>query len=213
MTERVRQSVRDRSRTARGTRRASGRLRGACGSRPDDLRASCRVPVRLGRGDTRPAVGMPLLLYAPSVRGKSRQHAYARPVPPDRPSTTRFGRSVSPTLEAVSAEHVDGDRFVPGVGPLSADLLLVGDAPGGQAVERDEPFVGRAGPSSRRFSRRRRCPNAARSSPASRTRSRHSRYRDDERDAGPSTERVTISRSEANRTSRIKRRSRDGSDG
>ncbi|SFC28017.1 DNA polymerase [Halobiforma haloterrestris] len=48
-------------------------------------------------------------------------------------------------LELVPDEHVDRERFVPGVGPLSADVVLVGEAPGTQEVQQGEPFVGQAG--------------------------------------------------------------------
>jgi DNA polymerase len=48
-------------------------------------------------------------------------------------------------LESVPDEQFDPERFVPGVGPLSADVMLVGEAPGGQEVAEGEPFVGQAG--------------------------------------------------------------------
>lgn len=56
-----------------------------------------------------------------------------------------FERAFGDALAAVPAEHVDRDRFVPGVGPLSADIVVVGEAPGATEVERGEPFVGQAG--------------------------------------------------------------------
>lgn len=64
----------------------------------------------------------------------------------DRTSTDwEFDDEFEDALETVPDEHVDRDRFVPGVGPLSADVMLVGEAPGGQEVAEGEPFVGQAG--------------------------------------------------------------------
>lgn len=48
-------------------------------------------------------------------------------------------------LDGVPGEHFDADRFVPGDGPLDADLMLVGEAPGANEVEEGRPFVGRGG--------------------------------------------------------------------
>ena len=48
-------------------------------------------------------------------------------------------------LTAVPDEEFDRSRFVPGHGPLDADVMLVGEAPGGDEVEQGEPFVGSAG--------------------------------------------------------------------
>ncbi|QFU82023.1 uracil-DNA glycosylase [Natronorubrum aibiense] len=48
-------------------------------------------------------------------------------------------------LEAVPDDQYDPERFVPGVGPLSAAVMLVGEAPGAQEVRDGEPFVGQAG--------------------------------------------------------------------
>lgn len=48
-------------------------------------------------------------------------------------------------LEAIPDENRAPERFVPGVGPLSADVLVVGEAPGQQEVVHGEPFVGQAG--------------------------------------------------------------------
>ena len=56
-----------------------------------------------------------------------------------------FETEFADVLESVPDEHYDRERFVPGVGPLSADVLLVGEAPGGQEVKQGEPFVGQAG--------------------------------------------------------------------
>lgn len=48
-------------------------------------------------------------------------------------------------LAAVPEEHVDRSGLVPGAGPLSADVVLVGEAPGETEVEQGTPFVGPAG--------------------------------------------------------------------
>lgn len=48
-------------------------------------------------------------------------------------------------LDEVPDEHRHPEQFVPGVGPLSADVMLVGEAPGKQEVAQGEPFVGQAG--------------------------------------------------------------------
>ncbi|WP_049928987.1 uracil-DNA glycosylase [Halopiger goleimassiliensis] len=56
-----------------------------------------------------------------------------------------FEEVFADALEAVPDEHRDPERFVPGVGPLSADAMLVGEAPGEQEVNQGEPFVGQAG--------------------------------------------------------------------
>ncbi|WP_435346355.1 uracil-DNA glycosylase [Haloarchaeobius sp. HRN-SO-5] len=58
---------------------------------------------------------------------------------------TDFETRFESELAAVPDEHVDRDRFVPGVGPFDADVMLVGEAPGETEVEEGEPFVGRAG--------------------------------------------------------------------
>lgn len=60
---------------------------------------------------------------------------------PDR----AFEEAFADVLEAVPAEHFDRSRFVPGAGPHSADVMLVGEAPGKQEVAQGEPFVGQAG--------------------------------------------------------------------
>ena len=39
----------------------------------------------------------------------------------------------------------DNERFVPSVGPEDAKVMMVGEAPGENEVEQQEPFVGRAG--------------------------------------------------------------------
>lgn len=56
-----------------------------------------------------------------------------------------FDATFASALEAVPDDQFDPDRFVPGVGPLSADVMLVGEAPGEQEVSQGEPFVGQAG--------------------------------------------------------------------
>jgi len=56
-----------------------------------------------------------------------------------------FEREFADVLDDVPDEQFDRSRFVPGVGPLDADVVLVGEAPGGREVEEGEPFVGRAG--------------------------------------------------------------------
>ncbi|MFB6141596.1 MAG: uracil-DNA glycosylase [Halosimplex sp.] len=48
-------------------------------------------------------------------------------------------------LDAVPDERFDRERFVPGAGPVDADVALVGEAPGATEVEAGEPFVGQAG--------------------------------------------------------------------
>ncbi len=48
-------------------------------------------------------------------------------------------------LAQVPDEFFDRARFVPPVGSLDAQVMLVGEAPGEQEVEQGEPFVGRAG--------------------------------------------------------------------
>lgn len=61
------------------------------------------------------------------------------------PTDWEFETVFADALEVVPEEHRDPERFVPGVGPLSADVVLVGEAPGGQEVQQGEPFVGQAG--------------------------------------------------------------------
>lgn len=64
----------------------------------------------------------------------------------DETSTNwEFDAVFAHTLEAVADEHFNRERFVPGVGPLSADVMLIGEAPGQQEVSEGEPFVGQAG--------------------------------------------------------------------
>jgi len=56
-----------------------------------------------------------------------------------------FAETFADELGAVPDEYVDRSRFVPGDGPLDADLAFVGEAPGATEVEQGEPFVGQAG--------------------------------------------------------------------
>ncbi|ELY67804.1 uracil-DNA glycosylase [Natrinema versiforme] len=64
----------------------------------------------------------------------------------DQPATDwEFETVFADALEAVPDDQFDPERFVPGVGPVSADVMLVGEAPGGQEVTQGEPFVGQAG--------------------------------------------------------------------
>ena len=60
-------------------------------------------------------------------------------------SATDFERTFEDALAAVPDAHFDRDRFVPGVGPLDASLVVIGEAPGGTEVEEGAPFVGQAG--------------------------------------------------------------------
>lgn len=61
------------------------------------------------------------------------------------PAEWEFETAFADVLENVPDDQFDRERFVPGVGPLSADVMLVGEAPGGQEVAEGEPFVGQAG--------------------------------------------------------------------
>ncbi len=56
-----------------------------------------------------------------------------------------FETTFEDELAAVPDEQFDRSRFVAGAGPLDADVLLIGEAPGEQEVNQEEPFVGRAG--------------------------------------------------------------------
>ena len=56
-----------------------------------------------------------------------------------------FERIFADALATVPAEHGDRDRFAPGVGPLDADVVVVGEAPGETEVAEGAPFVGQAG--------------------------------------------------------------------
>lgn len=59
--------------------------------------------------------------------------------------TTDFAELFSDELAAIPDDLFDRSKFVGGVGPLDADVVFVGEAPGKQEVERGEPFVGNAG--------------------------------------------------------------------
>lgn len=65
--------------------------------------------------------------------------------PTGRSPVTDFETAFADELAAVPDDHFDRSRFVPAVGPLDADVMLVGEAPGAQEVEQGEPFVGQAG--------------------------------------------------------------------
>lgn len=58
---------------------------------------------------------------------------------------TDFETVFEDALTEVPDEQYDRDQFVPGSGPFDADIVLVGEAPGEQEVEVNEPFVGSAG--------------------------------------------------------------------
>jgi len=58
---------------------------------------------------------------------------------------TDFTVTFEDALATVPPEYVDHDRFVPGDGPLDAEVAVVGEAPGATEVEQGKPFVGRAG--------------------------------------------------------------------
>lgn len=48
-------------------------------------------------------------------------------------------------FQNLNTDYFDGERFVPAIGPVDAEVMLVGEAPGANEVEEGEPFVGRAG--------------------------------------------------------------------
>jgi uracil-DNA glycosylase family 4 len=56
-----------------------------------------------------------------------------------------FRQRYSDFFEQLDPGFFDDERFVPAVGPEDADVMLVGEAPGANEVEEEEPFVGRAG--------------------------------------------------------------------
>jgi DNA polymerase len=60
---------------------------------------------------------------------------------PDWDFETEFAEAV----DGVPDEQFDREQFVGAVGPLDADVMLVGEAPGGKEVKQGEPFVGQAG--------------------------------------------------------------------
>ena len=56
-----------------------------------------------------------------------------------------FNDVFADALDAVPDDQFDESQFVPGAGPLDADVMLVGEAPGANEVEEGAPFVGNAG--------------------------------------------------------------------
>lgn len=58
---------------------------------------------------------------------------------------TAFDEAFADALAAVPDEQFDRERFVPGAGSFDAEVMLVGEAPGGDEVAQGEPFVGQAG--------------------------------------------------------------------
>lgn len=56
-----------------------------------------------------------------------------------------FKEKYSEFFDSLEQEYFSQDRFVPAVGPEDAKVMMVGEAPGANEVEEDEPFVGRAG--------------------------------------------------------------------
>jgi DNA polymerase len=60
---------------------------------------------------------------------------------PDWDFETEFAEAV----DGVPDDQFDPEQFVGGVGPLDADVMLVGESPGAQEVSQGEPFVGQAG--------------------------------------------------------------------
>ncbi|ELZ19923.1 phage SPO1 DNA polymerase-like protein [Halosimplex carlsbadense 2-9-1] len=60
-------------------------------------------------------------------------------------SALDFEEAFADELAAVPEEFVDEERFVPAAGPLDAEIVFVGEAPGATEVAEGRPFVGRAG--------------------------------------------------------------------
>ena len=56
-----------------------------------------------------------------------------------------FESEFEDALASVPDEQFDRSRFVPSDGPLDADAILVGEAPGEREVEEGAPFVGPSG--------------------------------------------------------------------
>lgn len=56
-----------------------------------------------------------------------------------------FEAEFDDVLASVPDDQFNAEQFVPSVGPLDADVMLVGEAPGEQEVEQREPFVGQSG--------------------------------------------------------------------
>lgn len=56
-----------------------------------------------------------------------------------------FQQKYSEFFEQLDDEYFDEERFVPAVGDVNSEVMLVGEAPGANEVKEGEPFVGRAG--------------------------------------------------------------------
>ena len=56
-----------------------------------------------------------------------------------------FKTRYSDFFEQLENNYFDEERFVPAVGDISANFMVIGEAPGANEVEQGEPFVGRAG--------------------------------------------------------------------
>ncbi|MFB6203713.1 MAG: uracil-DNA glycosylase [Candidatus Nanohaloarchaea archaeon] len=56
-----------------------------------------------------------------------------------------FSERFHDALEEVPENQFPEKRFVPAVGPPDAEIMMVGEAPGENEVQKGEPFVGRAG--------------------------------------------------------------------
>src|SRR4051794_32635905 len=75
-------------------------------------------------------------------------------MPPTGPTSTSAPSTVDPAWAELYDEIADCPRCilartrtqtVPGVGPSSADIMFIGEAPGARENERGVPFVGAAG--------------------------------------------------------------------
>lgn len=58
---------------------------------------------------------------------------------------TDWSKEFSDLLDRIPDTHFDRRRFVPPSGPLDADIVLVGEAPGANEVKDQKPFTGRSG--------------------------------------------------------------------
>lgn len=56
-----------------------------------------------------------------------------------------FKQRYSGFFKEKDSDFYSEERFVPAVGPWDAEIMMVGEAPGENEVEKGEPFVGRAG--------------------------------------------------------------------
>ncbi len=56
-----------------------------------------------------------------------------------------FQERHSEFFDQLDPGYFDEERFVPSVGSLDSEIMLVGEAPGANEVKEGEPFVGRAG--------------------------------------------------------------------